>query len=436
MEDLESRKVLEHRPNNFNETISEEVQEIITAVPSWIVRWGITLVFTILGAIVLLSSLINYPDVVSTPLKVNSLNSPKTVLAYQSGKLTTLLVSDGDSVKQHQILAYMESTALPADVFLLAKVLRRLQESLNQKSLEIVDLPSNLQLGELQSAYQTFHNEFQLYQATRQNGYYIAKQAYLRKELTTIKVLKSKILNQRALQEQEFVNQQTSYEAYKSLYSKNVISKGEFLEQENKYLAAKHPLQQTETSVISNGTEYLAKEKELLDLEHIIVEQQTKFVQVLNQCVNEIDKWTLQFVLKAPLAGKVTFAGIIQQNQNVGINQEIFIVNPGNTNFYGEVQIPQYNMGKIREGQKTLIKLRSFPYEQYGLVRGTLTHVSDVAFRDSIFIAKVRFDSFENKDPLKKIQLKTGMLADADIITEESSLLQRFFRNFTKILNR
>lgn len=45
---------------------SEEVSEIITAVPSWILRRGITLIFLVLLSIVLMSALIRYPDIIKT----------------------------------------------------------------------------------------------------------------------------------------------------------------------------------------------------------------------------------------------------------------------------------------------------------------------------------------------------------------------------------
>ncbi|RDC56180.1 hypothetical protein DU508_11225 [Pedobacter chinensis] len=92
-------------------------------------------------------------------------------------------------------------------------------------------------------------------------------------------------------------------------------------------------------------------------------------------------------------------------------------------------------MGKIHVGERTLVKLRSYPYEQYGMITGRLTYISDVAYRDSVFVAKVGFEHFENKDPGRKVVLKNGMQADAEIITEESSLLQRFFRNIIKVIN-
>ncbi|MEJ5995681.1 HlyD family efflux transporter periplasmic adaptor subunit [Pedobacter sp. Du54] len=217
--------------------------------------------------------------------------------------------------------------------------------------------------------------------------------------------------------------------------TQSLVSRSEFAQQENKYLSAKYPLQQSETAILTNITNYNAKEKEVLELENTIAEQQSKFVQALNKFITETDEWIMKYILRSPSDGRLSYAGIIQENQNVVSNQEIFVVNPGNIDFFGEVQIPQYNMGKIRVGEKTLVKMKSYPFEQYGLIRGTLSHLSDVAYKDSVFIAKVRFDLFENKDPQRKIVLKNGMHADAEIITENSSLLQRFFRNVTKIID-
>ena len=414
---------------------SEEVNEIITAVPAWILRWGTTLIFAILSSIILLSALIDYPDVVKTSLKVNSLNAPKAVLAKQSGKLTALLVEDGQMVIANQSLGYFESTADPENVLQLSKQLKDFQSTILKKVNQTFALPTNLNLGELQSSYQSFYQQYLQYQSTQQNGYYVNRIAFLTRDLMNISALKNQILEQEKIQKLEYANQEQEYKAYQKLFKNKVISRSEFNEQENKFLSAKYPLQQTETAILNNASSYAAKEKELLDIKHTIAEEQAKFVQALNQYITESDNWILQHVLRAPLAGKLSFAGIVQQNQNVTSGQEIFIVNPGNASFFGEIQIPQYNMGKIREGELALVKLRSFPFEQYGMIRGRLSYISDVAYRDSIFIAKVSFETFENKDSKRKIVLKNGMQADVEIITEESSLLQRFFRNITKMLN-
>jgi multidrug efflux pump subunit AcrA (membrane-fusion protein) len=416
------------------EVNSEEIQEIITAVPSWILRWGMTLIFAVLSGILLLSSIIEYPDVVKTNLKVNSLNSPKSVLAKQNGKLVALLVQDGQMVKQYQLLAYLESTANPEDILKINKQLKNLKSAILRNVAVPETLPTGLNLGELQGSYQNFFQQYIQYQATQEKGYYLARMAYLKKDIHDIHALKQQILEQEKIQKLEIANQEQEYAAYQKLYKNKVISRSEFAQQENKYLASKYPLQQSATSLINNSGNLSSKEKELLEIRHTISEQQSNFIQALNRCIMDSEDWMLKFVFRSPVAGRISFAGIIQQSQNITANQEVFIVNPGNIDFFGEIQISQYNMGKIRLHQRALVKLRSYPFEQYGMIRGKLTYISEVAYKDSVFIAKINFDQFENKDPNRKIILKNGMQAEAEIITEESSLLQRFFRNIIKIL--
>lgn len=414
---------------------SEEVQDIITAVPSWILRRGITVIFILIFSIIFMSAFIRYPDVVKTNLKINSLNAPKAVHAKQTGKIVALLVKEGALVKQKEPLAFMESTANHYDVLKLHDALMQFNTALTKTGLAKEPIPIGLNLGELQSAYQNFYQQYLQYIATQSGGYYINRKKYLQQDLQEIGKLKGQIIAQKQIQEKEYANIEQEYLAYKKLYQKGVISNSEFKQQENKYLAGKYPLQQSQTALLNNNSTVAAKQKEILELEHTIQEEKSKFIQALSNMMTETDAWLNQYVLSAPVAGTVGYAGIVQENQTVNANQELFMINPANTDFFGEVQIPQYNMGKIRQGQRTLVKMKSFPFEQYGLIRGKINYISDVAFKDSVFIAKIGFEQFENKDPRHKIVLKNGMQADAEIITEESSLLQRFLRNITKMLN-
>ena len=417
------------------EVNSEEVQEIITAVPSWILRRGITLIFGILLAIVVVSAFIQYPDVVKTTMKVNSLNAPKAVLVKQTGKIITLLAKEGSSIQQYQPLAFMESTANHGDVLRLHDELVVLNDDLNKNGTANSLSMRKQTLGELQGAYGNFYQQYLQFVSSQNGGYYLNRKRYLEKDLKDIVKLKAQIISQQKIQEQEYANVAHEFESYKKLYQKGVVSISEYKQQENKYLSGKYPLQQSATALLNNSTSYATKEKEILELEHTILEERAKFVQSLSNMITETNGWISQYVLRAPISGKVSYAGIVQENQTVNAGQELFMINPANTNFFGEVYIPQYNMGKIRTGQRTLVKMRSFPFEQYGLIRGKVNYISDVAFKDSVFIAKISFERFENKDLKHRILLKNGMQADVEIITEDSSLLQRFLRNITKMLN-
>lgn len=420
---------------NGLEVNSEEVQEIITAVPSWILRRGITVIFGILLAIVLISAFIQYPDVVKVNLKVNSLNAPKTVYVKQTGKLLSLLVTEGTTVKQNQALAFMESTASHSDILKLHSILTHITTELNTSGIAPNLVVKGLNLGELQSAYQNFYQQYLQYVSAQNGGYYLNRKQFLERDLKDIEKLKVQIIEQQNIQKKEFANVEHEFEAYKILYQKNMVSISEYKQQENKYLSGNYPLQQSATALLNNNASYVAKQKEILELEHTIYDERAKFVQSLSNVLAETNAWISQYILRAPVEGRISYAGIVQENQTLNSGQEVFIINPANTNFFGEIYIPQFNMGKVKIGQRTLVKMKSFPFEQYGLIRGKVNYISEVALKDSVFIAKIGFELFENKDPKHKIVLKNGMLADAEIITEESTLLQRFMRNITKMLN-
>ena len=90
---------------------SDDITDIITMAPSWILRSGITMFLGILVLIVCLAALVHYPDIVNTQLKIYSPNSAKPVISKSSGKLSKLLVHENEMVKPGQQLAYIESTA-------------------------------------------------------------------------------------------------------------------------------------------------------------------------------------------------------------------------------------------------------------------------------------------------------------------------------------
>lgn len=344
-----------------------------------------------------------------------------------------LLVKDNQAVKSKQALAYIESTARHEDVINLRAHLAILSHKLGKEEVAIQQLPYGLNLGELQSAYQSFYQEFLRFSGTQNGGFYLSQKNYLQKDLNEIAKLQQQILKQKQIQQQEYANIADEYESYKKLKSKNVISNSEFKQQENKYLSAKYPLEQTATALINNNTTYLAKQKELATLENTIMEERSKFVQALNSMITATDAWLRNYVISATTNGRVSYVGILQENQNVSANQELFIINPGTTDFFGEVQIPQYNMGKVGMAQRVLVKLRSYPFGEYGAVEGKISYLTDVALKDSVFFAKIELSKIPTNDLKNPIVLKQGMMADAEIITKESSLLQRFLRNISKI---
>jgi multidrug efflux pump subunit AcrA (membrane-fusion protein) len=91
------------------------------------------------------------------------------------------------------------------------------------------------------------------------------------------------------------------------------------------------------------------------------------------------------------------------------------------------MQIGQYALGKVKEGQDVIIRLNAFPYQEYGVIKGKISYLSNQTIADSIYIAKVKFENEGKTNYNKQLHLKNGFLAEAEIVTQKRSLLSKLF---------
>ncbi len=137
--------------------------------------------------------------------------------------------------------------------------------------------------------------------------------------------------------------------------------------------------------------------------------------------------------MTAPVGGKVFFVGALQENQAVAVSQELLYVAPPGTDYFGELQVPQQNAGKVLVGQTVLIKFAGYPYQEFGAVRGRITTIADIPLKDSVFVARVTLPTGLQTTYGKTLAFKTGMTATADVMTNDSRLLEKLFYQFRKI---
>ncbi|MBD1387043.1 HlyD family efflux transporter periplasmic adaptor subunit [Mucilaginibacter rigui] len=416
---------------------SDDMQDIITAVPSWLLRWGITLFFSILVLLLSLSAFIKYPDIVKSQLKISSPNVAKPIVPKINGRLDKLLVTNNQTVVAGQPLAYIESTANHAEVLSLLTGLKKLHDQMlagNLLDKAFFNKANDNELGELQAAYQTFIQSYINYSASVENGFLVKKRTYLLQDVDALSKQTNQLRAEKKLQQRDADLAEEEYNMHKKLEKQKVETPAELRQQESKYIARKAPLLQTDASLITAHTNLLAKQKEILELDNQVTEEKDKFSQALNSLISQAEDWKNKYVLIASEAGRVTFAGNVQENQVVSPNQDVFYINTGNEKFFGEMNIPQDNLGKVKQGQQVLVKLRSYRFEEFGMMKGTISYISDVPLKDSIFTSRVVFTS-KTSDMKKPVNLKQGMIADAEIITEDATILQRLTRNIIKAIN-
>ena len=102
--------------DNNIELRSEEFQEILGEIPSWILRWGITLAAIIIILIFVGSAFFKYPDIITAKMTLTGEIPAAGIVAKTSGKIQEIYVVDKQNVKKNDYLALIENSANIDDI--------------------------------------------------------------------------------------------------------------------------------------------------------------------------------------------------------------------------------------------------------------------------------------------------------------------------------
>lgn len=414
-----------------------EIDEIISKKPPFMVRWGFIVLFVIALGLLAISWFIQYPDTVTAKGSLNSINAPKEVMVQSSGKLIKLFAKEGQKAGKNEVLGYMESIGSHDEVIAFSKLLDTVSIMIvkNQTDGIINILPESFNnLGELQSPYQIFSQAFVNFSNYLSNGFYLRKRGLLNNDMGYLQKLHSTLLQQKSLMQQDISLTDTTFKAHETLKEEKVISAMDYRNEKSKLLAKEMTLPQISSSIISNESQQNEKLKEIAELENQINQQKGLFVQALNTFKSQVEDWKKKFLLTAPIAGIVSFSVFLQENQQLRQGQVICFINPGNSNFYVEALIPQYNLGKVKTGQEVLLKFQAYPYQEFGSVKGRIEFISNTP-SDSGYLAKIILPEGLVTNYKRLVQYRTGLSMQADIITDKRRLLERFFSSIRSKLN-
>lgn len=423
--------------NTFSDH-GNEIEEIISKKLPFIVRWGTVFFSILLLFLFLICWFIRYPDIIQAPAKLTSINAPKPVINLINGKLIKLNVEENEQVRTGSILGLIESTANHNEVLKLASDVDSMQKLLNNNITEKIPFIFQnhyAQLGELQTSYQILFQAFLTFKNYLSNGFYIAKKNMLAKDMDHLKHLHTTLLDQKYLQEQDLALTQKTMEANESLKKDEVISDLDYRTEQSKLISKKMTLPQINATIINNETQQNDKQKEIAELENNINQQKVIFEQALSTFKSQLEDWKKKYLLVAPMSGKVAFASFIQENQQLQANQTICYINPEKAEYFAQITIPQSNFGKVSIGQLVLLKFNSYPYPEYGFVKGKIAFISHIP-TDSGYLAKVILTNGLNTTYQKQVQYRDGLTANAEIITKDLRLLQRFYFTIIQQIKR
>jgi multidrug resistance efflux pump len=419
---------------------SEEVQEILSFVPNWMIRWGNVLILSLILGLLFISWFVKYPDIISAEALITTQIPPQKEYAKVTGKLDAILVKDNQYVKSNTPLAIIENIANYMDVFRLKSVLDTIKVTNKSFSFPTDSLPI-LFLGDIESDYTLFENNYMQYVLNKQLQPFSNEALANRVTVTELRRRLANLKSQKELQQSELNFKKKDLKRNKSLFERGVISAQDYERKQLEYLQAERNYKVMGSSIsqlreaISNaqktskGTEISRTKEEMMLLKNVI--------QSFNQLKKSIKDWELQYVLQSDIEGKVSFLNIWNKNQTVNQGDLVFTIIPTNNNeFIAKLKAPAHNSGKIKIGQKVNIKLQNYPDAEFGMLTGTVKNISLIPDKDGLYLIDASLPKELITSYNKEIEFKQEMRGIAEIITEDLRLIDRFFYQFKSILKR
>lgn len=416
---------------------SESVQDILTQPPHWMIRWGNTIIFLILVLILMMSYVIRYPEFIPAPIVVTSQNPPEKLEARTNAKIEKIFIKEHQQVKKNEVLMVMQSTANYEDVLKLKKIIDSMAPD------QLLSFPlnevSHFKLGELQGDYNGFAKAFQ------DETLFIRLQPYAPENLAANQSLSEYRLRiattkqQKKLEQAKYEITKKNYQRSQDLYDQGVIASIELENEKIKFLQAQQNLENIKISLsqMEEAISNLNKTKSgtAINTEKDKITYSSQTLQLFEQLRKSLKQWEQNYLIISNTNGIASFQQFFGENQFVKAGDVILSILPENKDkLVGRMSVPAANSGKIISGEKVLIKLDNYRYQEYGIVEGKVQNISLSPDKDGNYYVDVLLPKGLKTSYNKTLTFDKELKGNAEIVTEDLRLIERFFYQMRKLL--
>lgn len=379
----------------------------------------VALIWSILGEI----------DIVAVaPGRIVVSDRSKTLQSLEAGVVRKVLVKDGDIVQAGQVLVELDATNASADRATIreqlqaavsegqrtAALMLSLQTSrppvLNRSESEPVSPEARSTSAQLQAEW---------HDITAKLGRFAAEQGRRQAEIRTVEALIAKL-------EATLPIARAREADFKSLTDQGFISTHaqqdrtrERIEQERDLATQQARLLEARAVVNEAGHAKAAYSAEALRL---LSERNTQSHLKRQQLIQELGKSEQKSrltQLTAAVSGTVQQVAIHTEGGVVTPAQVLMVIVPKDAEVTAEVTVDNKDIGFVRAGDSSRIKLETFPYTRYGTVDATVKSVTADAVNDerkgAIFPATLSLARAAINVDGKLISLSPGMNVTAEI---------------------
>ena len=402
------------------------------------------------------------------------------------GKVTSVQVKEGDTVKTGQTLAELESDLINNQLNELQKKMTGQKNRLAQLELIKNKLTLSLYTQEQQNQYQQLEKQSQIEKA-RQNLISLQGLNKVQKEeaLAQVNQVKQTIESSRAdyrLAKIALAGVKEKVPRYQKAFEDGIIPldrlqdiEQEAKENQQRLLQSESQVQQAQSQLEEQQRSYerIIQEKEL-DLEQAALtlqEQQRSYQSLIHstklallknqeqikeietqittlqaeiaQTDSQIESLHLQLkqrVVKAPVNGIVFHLPLSGEGDVVNPGDTIIEIAPENSHLVLRAQMSPTESGSLEVGMPVKMKFDAYPFQDYGIVTGRLTWISPNSKyleskegRQEVFELEIELDRPYIEAQNKRIVLAPGQTARAEVIVQQRRIIDLILDPFKKL---
>ena len=413
----------------------EQVREVLSRPPHWLILMGSGILFIFIGMLGFLSYFIKYPDVLTGKIIITSDIPAINLVAKTTGRIQKLFISDNTKVIQGQKLAIIENTTNSGEIYKLQALLTTIDPHFTNYGSII--LPNYRSLGDIQGNYSKFVSEYEAFRIHNNSESKEKQLVAYNKQLNDFQIL----IQQYSKQKDNLANElgiiNHDVERITVLFTEGVVSSKELEDKQREPLRLKRQLE--DISIAQSNTQISISNTERNIVELTSQNSETgnqiklRIFEAYQNLMNKISEWEQTYVIKAPTEGRISYFTFWSENQNVKQGDEVFTIIPtSQTEIIGKVLLPLQSTGKLKIGQKAIIKLDNFPYAEFGVIEGRVKQISSIP-KQNQYAVEIHFNNKLVTNTGTIITTKNDIQGSVNIVTEDLRLIERIFYQIRKI---
>lgn len=420
-------------PNSITEHAGEEVQEILSKIPHWMIRWGMTFFLGLACFFLFMTWFIQYPDVVEGPVTISTLHPPVRLVSKTTGELGVLPFPDGAAVKQGEVVATIHQGVSPATVQYLNDFCSQTRKGLSIGHFNFDFHGDSLHFGAAQEAYSSLKVALQAYQHMLQSDPLTVEIQSLEQQIGNYVTLKSVTEAQANLGDRQLAIAKCQFDKDAWLFEQGAISEADLLKGEQGLIQAESKVQDFQKSIAQSSITLTDLQRQLngrrLERETQYRDLRQGIVSALEQLEHVLSTWRTELHIKSPIDGRLSYLPLVHEHAHVEGGAALFVVIPPEQEFRGHIEVSKSGFGKLEVGQSVQVMLDKYPHREYGLLRGEVSQIALLPDADN-YRVQFRLPVGMRSSYGRQLEFSPEMTGRGQVVTEEERLLTRIFHRF------